>query len=169
VEGKEKIMAIQSGSLQTPATDSLGQPNKVLGGKVTGMDVLDPTENNEKTTLLEVDDEFDVLLSWELDGAATTVVGGYWIVSLYSDDMDGVGQMTGRIAGPDTIAIVGGVTPLKFQHTFKVPTPKPKVGVYKLTATINHSPTGKQQQLTEMFGFAESTPVQIVDTTVESN
>jgi hypothetical protein len=162
-------MAIQSGSLQTPATDSLGSPNVVLDGKVTGMDVLDPTENNEKTTLLEVDDEFDVLLSWELDGAATTVVGGYWIVSLYSDDMDGVGQMTGRIAGPDTIAIVGAVTPLKFQHTFKVPVPKPKVGVYKLTATINHSPTGKQNELTEMFGFAESTPVQIVDSTVESN
>src|SRR5262249_2558578 len=162
-------MAIQSGSLQTPATDSLGSPNIVLDGKVTGMDVLDPTENNEKTTLLEVDDEFDVLLSWELDGAATTVVGGYWIVSLYSDDMDGVGQMTGRIAGPDTIAIVGAGTPLKFQHTFKVPVPKPRAGVDKPTAPINRAPTGKQNQLTEMFGFAESPPVQIVDTTVESN
>jgi len=167
--GKQKIMSIQNGSLQTPATDALGSPNVVLDGKVTDMDVLDPTENNEKTTLLEVDDEFDVRIRWELDGAATTVVGGYWIVSLYSDDMDGVGTMNGRIAGPDTIAIVGGVTPLKFQHTFKVSPPKPKVGLYKLTATINHSPTGKQNQLTEMFGFAESTPVQIVETTVESN
>src|SRR5262245_875840 len=169
VEGKERIMPIRSGSLQTPATDALGSPNVVLDGKVTGMDVLDPTENDEKTSLLEVDDEFDVVLSWELDGAATTVVGGYWIVSLYSDDIDGVGQMTGRIAGPDTIAITGGVTPLKFQHRFKVPTPKPKVGVYTLTATINHSPTGNQNQLTGMFGFAESTPVQSVETTVESN
>ena len=167
--GKQKIMTIQSGSLQTPATDALGHPNAVLDGNVTSMDVLDPTENNEKTTLLEVDDEFDVQIKWELDGAATTVVGGYWIVSLYSDDMDGVGTMNGRIAGPDTIAIVGGVTPLKFQHTFKVPTPKPKVGVYTLTATINHSPTGNPKQLTEMFGFAESTPVQIVQDLVESN
>src|SRR6516165_3812308 len=124
--GKQKIMPIQSGSLQTPATDSLGSPNVVLDGKVTGMDVLDPTENDEKTSLLEVDDEFDVQLTWELDGAATTVVGGSWIVSLYSDDMDGVGTMVGPIAGPDTIHIVGGVTPLKFQHRFKVPTPKPK-------------------------------------------
>src|SRR5215467_7301460 len=49
VEGNKKIMGIQSGSLQTPATDSLGSPNVVLDGKVTGMDVLDPTENNEKT------------------------------------------------------------------------------------------------------------------------
>jgi len=66
-------------------------------------------------------------------------------------------------------AIVGGVTPLKFQHRFKVPTPKPQVGVYTLTATINHSPTGNQNQLTEMFGFAESTPIQIVQDVVESN
>jgi len=160
-------MSLQSGSLQTPVTD-FNVPG-ILDGQVTGMDVLDPTENNEKTSLLEADDEFDVLLSWQLTGAATPVVGGYWVVSLYSDDMDGVGTMNGRIAGPDTIAIVGGVSPLKFQHTFKVPTPKPQVGLYKLTATINHSPTGKQNQLTEMFGFAESTPVQIVQTVVETN
>ena len=168
---ERKLMPLQNGSLQTTETD-FGTTGH-LDGTVTGMDVLDPTELTggvpEKTTLLEVDDEFDVQIKWELDGAATTVVGGYWIVSLYSDDMDGVGTMNGRIAGPDTIAIVGGVTPLKFQHTFKVSPPKPKVGLYKLTATINHSPTGKQNQLTEMFGFAESTPVQIVDTTVESN
>ncbi len=162
-------MAIQSGALQTPATDSLGSPNIVLDGKVTGMDVLDPTENNEKTTLLEVDDEFDVQVTWELDGAATTVVGGSWIVSLFSANMDGVGTMTGLIAGPDAIAITGAVSPLVFRHTFKVRPPRPKVGLYKLTATINHSPTGDPNKLTEMFGFAESTPVDIRKTVVETN
>src|SRR5215510_2072968 len=103
-------MPIHSGSLQTPATDALGSPNVVLDGKVTGMDVLDPTENNEKTTLLEVDDEFDVQVTWELGGAATTVLGGSWIVSLYSNDMDGVGTMTGLIGGPDVIPIVGSTS-----------------------------------------------------------
>ena len=169
VEGKEKIMAIQSGSLQTPATDALGSPNAILDGKVTGMDVLDPTENNEKTSLLEVDDEFDVQIKWELDGVATPVVGGYWIVSLYSDDMDGVGQMTGLIAGPAIIPIVATPPPLVFQYTFQVPPPTPQVGLYKLTATINHSPTGDPNQLTEMFGFAEATPVNIRLTVVEAN
>jgi hypothetical protein len=162
-------MSLQSGSLQTPATDALGSPNVVLDGKVTGIDVLDPTENNEKTNLLEVDDEFDVRVTWELDGAATTIVGGSWIVSLYSDDMDGVGAMKGRIAGPDVIAIVGSTSPLKFQHTFKVPPPTPQVGLYKLTAVINHSPTGNPNQLTEMFGFAEATPIDIRQITVETN
>ena len=163
-------MTLLSGSLQTPATDTLGSPNAVLDGKVTGMDVLDPTENNEKTSLLEVDDEFDVQVTWELDGAATTVLGGSWVVSLYSDDMDGVGAMVGPIGGgPAIIPIVGAPSPLVFQYTFKVPPPTPQVGIYKLTAVINHSPTGDPNQLTEMFGFAESTPINIRKTVVETN
>jgi len=162
-------MSLQSGSLQTPATDALGSPNTVLDGKVTGMDVLDPTENNEKTTLLEVDDEFDVQVTWELDGAATTVLGGSWIVSLYSNDMDGVGAMKGLISGPGIVPIVGGTSPLAFHHTFHVSPPTPRVGLYKLTAVINHSPTGNPRRLTEMFGFAESTPIDIRRITVETN
>jgi hypothetical protein len=85
-------MSLLSSALQTPATD-FGVTG-ILDGQVTGMDVLDPTEN-EKISLLETDDEFDVVLSWQLTGAATPVVGGSWIVTLYSDDMDGVGTMTG--------------------------------------------------------------------------
>jgi hypothetical protein len=166
---KGKIVPLQSGSLQTPATDTLGSPNAVLDGKVTGMDVLDPTENNEKTSLLEVDDEFDVLLTWELDGAATPVLGGFWIVTLYSDDMDGVGTMTGPIAGPAIIPVTPVPSPLVVQHTFQVFPPTPQVGIYKLTAVINHSPTGDPNQLTEMFGFAESTPIDIRQTVVETN
>jgi hypothetical protein len=161
-------MSLQSGSLQTPATDALGSPNAVLDGKVTGMDVLDPTEN-EKTMLLEVDDEFDVQVTWELDGAATTVLGGSWIVSLYSNDMDGVGTMKGLIAGPDIIPIVGNTSPLSFHHKFHVSPPTPKVGLYKLTAVINHSPTGNPRRLTEMFGFAESSPIDIRRITVETS
>jgi hypothetical protein len=160
-------MPLQSGSLQTPVTD-FGVTG-ILDGQVTAMDVLDPTENNEKTSLLEVDDEFDVRLSWQLSGAATPVVGGAWVVALYSDDMDGVGAMTGLIAGPAVIPITGAAGPLTFQHTFQVAPPKPKVGLYKLTATISHSPTGDPARLSEMFGYAESTPVNIEKTVVETN
>jgi hypothetical protein len=159
-------MSLLSGSLQTPATDIT---TGVLDGKVTCMDVLDPTENDEKTSLLEVDDEFDVELEWELDGPGTTVVGGSWIVSLYGDDMDGVGKMTGLLDGPAIIPITGAVTPLKFQHKFHVLPPKPQVGLYKLVATINHSATGDPAKLTEMFGFAESTPIDIENPVVESS
>jgi len=164
---KGKAMSLQYGSIQTPVTD-FNVPG-ILDGAVTRMDVLDPTENNEKVPLLEVDDPFDVLLEWQLTGAATPVVGGYWIVSLYSDDMDGVGTMLGRIGGHTVIPITGGVSPLKYSYTFHVVPPTPQVGLYKLTATINHSPTGDTAKLDEMFGFAESTPIEIQDIEVESS
>jgi len=158
---------LQSGSLQTTVTDT-GVGN-ILDGQVTGLDVLDPTENNEKTSLLELDDEFDVVVSWELTGNSTPVVGGSWIVALYSDDIDGQGQMTGLIAGPDIEPITGGVSPLTFEHKFHVSPPTPKLGLYQLIAVIKHSPTGDAAKLTEMFGYAESTPIMITKTVVETN
>jgi hypothetical protein len=158
-------MSLASSALQTPVTDF--KVSGILDGKVKSMVVLDPTEHNEKTALLEGDDEFDVRLRWELSGAATTVVGGYWAVSLYSKNMDNVGPMQGLIAGPAVIAIHPAPGPLEFEHTFRVRPPRPRQGLYKLTATINHSPTGNPNQVSEMFGFAECTPIDIRDKVVE--
>jgi hypothetical protein len=156
-------MPLQSSSFQTALTAN------ILDGQVTAMDVLDPTEYNDKTSQLEVDDEFDVQLAWRLTGTATPDVGGSWVVSLYSDDMDGTGTMTGLIAGPAIIPITGDISPLTFRHTFRIAPPKVKEGLYKLTATISHSPTGDPANLSEMSGHAESTPVTIQKTGVESN
>ncbi len=159
-------MGLQSAALQTALTDKF--PG-ALDGHVTDMDVLDPTEN-ETTSLLEVDDEFRVRLIWNLTGPGTTVAGGVWIVSLFSDDMDGLATstMTGLIAGPASIPIVPGLSPLNFQHTFRVVPPTPKVGLYKLTATINHSRNGNPNQLSEMFGYAEATPIDVRRIRVEN-
>jgi hypothetical protein len=159
-------MSLASSALQTPVTD-FHVPG-ILDGKVKSMVVLDPTEKNEKTALLEGDDEFDVRLRWELSGAATTVVGGFWAVSLYSKNMDNVGPMQGLIAGPAIITIHPAPGPLEFEHTFRVRPPRPRQGLYKLTATINHSPTGNPKQVSEMFGFAECTPIDIREHVVET-
>ena len=86
------------------------------------------------------------VLSWQLTGNSTPVVGGSWIVALYSDDMDGQGLMNGLIAGPDIVPITGGISPLKFQHKFTVSPPKPQVGLYQLTAVITHSPSGRPEE-----------------------
>jgi hypothetical protein len=158
---------IQSGSLQTPVTD-FNVPG-ILDGQVTGMDVFDATEGNEKISLLEEDDEFDVTLSWQLTGAATPVVGGFWLVTLYCNAIDGVGTMTSPLASAPPISLTGGPGTLAFQYTFKVAPPQPKVGLYKLTATISHSPTGDPNNLSEMFGYAESTPIMITKTVAETN
>ncbi|HEX9352267.1 MAG TPA: hypothetical protein VF933_00380 [Streptosporangiaceae bacterium] len=160
-------MPLESASLQTPVTDF--NVAGILDGRVTGMDVLDPTENNEKTSLLEVDDEFDVHLTWQLSGAATPVVGGSWVVTLYSKNMDGLGTMQGLISGPAVVPIQGAAGTLPFEWTFHIAPPQPKEGLYKLTATISHSPTGDPKKLSEMFGYAESTPIDIRKTVVETN
>jgi hypothetical protein len=159
-------MSLVASALQTQWTDTAA-PNS-LAGKVTSMQVLDPTEGKEKTSLLELGEPFDVRVAWELTGTGTPAVGGYWVADLYSDDIDGVGTMV-MPALQATIHIVGGVSPLKFHHTFHVPASVSKEGVYQLTATISHSPTGNPNKVSEMFGYAESSPIRIANTVVESN
>jgi hypothetical protein len=41
--------------------------------------------------------------------------------------------------------------------------------LYVLTATINHSPTGDPAALSEMYGYAEATPIEIFDTMADTN
>ena len=151
------MQQLESSSFQTPATDVGG--GLALSGDVLDLRVLDPTEANEQTSLLEVDDEFDVYVKWELKGTTTSVTAGTWVVSLYSDDIDGVGAMNGLIAGPTVIPFGPGPSPRIFHHTFKVLPPTPKVGLYQLVVAINYSPTGNPNVLAEMFGYAESTPI----------
>ena len=53
---------------------------------------------------------------------------------------------------------------------FDVPANSVAAGVYQLVVTINHSPQGGPLgKLTEMVGFAESTPVKFTSTPAESN
>jgi hypothetical protein len=81
--------------------------------------------------------------------------------------MDNVGPMQGLIAGPAVLPIHPAPGPLEFEHTFRVRPPRPRQGLYRLTATINHSPTGDPKKISEMFGFAESTPIDIRGHVVE--
>lgn len=156
-------MPLQSAVFQTPVDPG------ILDGQVTSMEVLDPTESNEETSLLEVDDPFAVRLTWQVTGASTPSLGGSWVVSLYSHNLSGTGGMSGLIAEPATIPITGGAGPLTFRHTFAVAPPTPKEGLYKLIATINHSPTGDPAQLSEIVGYAEATPVSILGVVMEAN
>ena len=73
----------------------------------------------------------------------------------------GSGATTTRIGGPVTIPIVGAAPPLTFSTTFTVQGATTKVGVYQLVVTINHSTDGSPANVTEMVGFAESTPLKI--------
>src|SRR5262249_33790510 len=119
--------------------------------------------------LLEVDDPTNVQLDWQLTGVATPVVGGTWLVELFIDDVDGVGATSGSLGASGPIGITGGVSPLTFTHTFNIPANRVGVGLYQLSATINHSPVGNPNQLSEMIGFAQSLPIKFTTTVVETN
>jgi hypothetical protein len=61
------------------------------------------------------------------------------------------------------------VSPLTFSQRFSIAANAVQAGLYQLSASINHSPVSNSpNQLTEMVGFAQSTPVKFTLTVVES-
>jgi hypothetical protein len=95
-----------TGSFQTPADPDIGPG--ILTGTVTNLVVRDTTESfppGEKTSLLEPDDSFSVEIDWQLAGPLVWVVGGYWVLGLFIDDIDGVGQTSGPLSPPVIIPV----------------------------------------------------------------
>jgi hypothetical protein len=165
-------MPIANKSFQTVATDT-PLPG-LLVGNVTRLDVQDPTENHENTSLIELGDPTDVVVDWTLQGPFTPLVGGNWEVTLFIDDIDGQGATHGQLGGPTKVVPVTtgpGATPVpQGPVTFNVPSLAIGVGVYQLVVTINHRAQGQPAgRLTEMTGYAESTPIKVTPTLVESN
>src|ERR1035438_1491174 len=94
-ERTDPVTAPFQTSFQTYATDFGIQG--ILDAKITGLTVLDPTENNEPTLLLEEDDPYAVKVDWQVTGAGLCSFGGTWQVTLYINDIDGVGPTHGQL------------------------------------------------------------------------
>lgn len=157
-------------SFQTYATD-FGIPG-ILDGTITGLTVLDPTEN-EPTLLLEEDDPYAVQVNWQVTGAGLCSLGGTWQVALYIDDIDGVGTTHGQLGATAFIPVVG--CQQAYTTTFNQPGNSVSPGLYQFVVAINHSPQGAtappplDQQLTENVGYAQSSPVKFTPTVNETN
>jgi hypothetical protein len=127
--------------------------------------VIDTTEG-EATLLLEPDEPFDVQVDWQLSGAGLCSFGGTWHVSLYIDDIDGVGPTHGQLGSTIDVAVVG--CQANYSVTFHIPGNSVQDGVYQLVVTINHSPQGlPATSLTENVGFAQSSPIKVTTTVAE--
>src|SRR5215472_1257686 len=151
-------------SFQTFATD-FGIKG-IFDAKVTRLDVLDPTENDEVVLLLEEDDPFAVRIDWHLSGAALCSLGGTWQVSLYIDDIDGVGPTGGQLGATKNIQVVG--CQKDYSARFDIPANTVKPGLYQLVVAINHSPQGVSlDKLTENVGYAQTSPVKFTVTVAE--
>jgi hypothetical protein len=159
-----------TGNFQTPADPDIGPG--ILTGTITAMIVRDTSEApapGEVTSLLEPDDPFSVELDWNLAGPLVWTVGGYWVLGLYIDDIDGVGTTSGPLA-PQVVVPVPPTTsdPMSYTYTFNIAANSVTDGVYQLTAVINHSSDANPAHLTEMVGFAESGPVKFTTITAET-
>ena len=159
-------------SFQTFATDS-GVAG-ILDAKITGFTVLDPTENNEATLVVETDDPYHVKVDWQVTGAATCSLGGTWQVSLFINSVDGqAGATHGQRGTTAFIPVVG--CQQNYSHTFSELANSVQPGLYQFVASINHSPQGATAppplslQLTENAGFAQSSPVKFTPIVRESN
>ena len=170
-ERTDPVTAPFQTSFQTYATD-FAIPG-ILDAKITGLTVLDPTENNEVTLLLEEDDPYAVKVDWQVTGAGLCSFGGTWQIALYINDIDGVGPTHGQLGPIVNIPVVG--CQQNYTTTFTQPANSVQPGVYQFVVTINHSPQGATtppplgQQLTENVGYAQSSPVKFTPTVDESN
>jgi hypothetical protein len=120
-----------------------------LDGSIS-LDVLDPTEGDEKVRAVETTDRWDLLVRWCVCGRFADLVSGCWCVQVFLDDIDGVearGRRTGRIASKkvsadDGVEVSEGedTTKFCFEHRFEFGPPgAAQAGVYDLVVVITLS------------------------------
>jgi hypothetical protein len=63
----------------TPGSDS---PAPIVLGAGIDVEVVDPTENDERIRVIETDDPFSVLVDWCICGPAASMICGCWIVDV---------------------------------------------------------------------------------------
>jgi hypothetical protein len=135
----------------------------VLDGSIS-LDVLDPTENNERVRAVEVSDPWRLEVDWCICGRVADLVGGCWCVQVFIDDIDGVGPTHGPL-GSDRVAVDTGTTAEGedkstrcFKTAFDFPARSVGAGVYDLVVIItlsNADCDDKGRLVQDMVGWAE--------------
>jgi hypothetical protein len=125
----------------TPGSDTTPH---ALDASIT-VDVLDPTEGNERVRAVEVTDPWKLEVDWCICGRFADIVGGCWCVQVFIDDIDGVGPTHGLIGSAkvsvDTGTFAEGEDTAQrcFEHTFDFAAGKVQAGVYDLVVVITLS------------------------------
>jgi hypothetical protein len=134
-----------------------------LDGSIS-LDVLDPTENNERVRAVEVSDPWRLEVDWCICGRFADLVGGCWCVQVFIDDIDGVGPTHGPL-GSDRVAVDTGTTAEGedkstrcFKTAFDFPARSVGAGVYDLVVIItlsNADCDDRGRLVQDMVGWAE--------------
>jgi hypothetical protein len=133
------------------------------------VDVLDPTEGNERVRIVETTDRWDLEVDWCICGRFADLICGCWCVQVFIDDIDGVetpGRVTGLI-GSATVPVDSGTVSegddtatICFDYTFHFPPVGPvQAGVYDLVVVITLSASDcdsdKPRVVQDMLGYAQ--------------
>jgi len=117
-----------------------------LDGSIS-LDVLDPTEGNERVRAVEVTDPWSLEVDWCICGRFADLICGCWCVQVFIDDIDGVGPTSGLL-GSATVSVDSGTisegedTATRcFEYTFTFPAGSVGAGVYNLVVLITLSST----------------------------
>jgi hypothetical protein len=135
-----------------------------LDGSIS-LDVLDPTENNERVRAVEISDAWRLKVNWCICGRFADLVGGCWCVQVFIDDIDGVGPTHGplgskRVDTDDVLPVVGEDKSTRcYETTFDFPAGSVGAGVYDLVVIITLSNADcddeKARLVQDMVGWAE--------------
>jgi hypothetical protein len=125
----------------TPGSDF--PPPHPLDASIT-VAVLDPTENDEPIRIAETTDPFAVQVEWCICGPLAAGLCGCWNVSVYIDDIDGVGPTHGQLGATRTVQV--DIVPLTrvppessrrcYKLRFDFPAGTVGAGVYNLVVVI---------------------------------
>ena len=144
----------------TPGSDVAG----ILDGSIS-LDVLDPTEHDEKVRAVEATDPWSLQVDWCICGRIADLIGGCWCVQVYIDDVDGVEHPNMGLLGSAKVDASGGTsvagedyTTRCFTTRFDFPQGQVEAGVYDLVVIItlsNADCDDKGRLVQDMVGWAE--------------
>jgi len=133
-----------------------------LDGSIS-IDVLDPTEGNERVRAVEITDPWSLEVDWCICGSFADLICGCWCVQVFIDDIDGVGPTSGllgsaRVSTNSGTTSEGEDTATKcFETTFTFPAGSVGAGVYNLVVLITLSTSDCDQPgnlVQDMVGWA---------------
>jgi hypothetical protein len=148
----------------TPGSDFPAPCPHPLDAGIT-VEVLDPTENNERVRIVETADRWDLEVDWCICGPFAAALCGCWCVQVYIDDIDGVAPTHGllgsaRVPVSDGKVVQEDDTSKRcFEYKFEFPARSVGAGVYDLVVVITLATGSSCEQpgplLHDTLGYAE--------------
>ncbi len=134
----------------------------VLSGTITAV-VTDPHDPGTPQTIIERDDDWHVIVDWQLDGPLAPFMAGEFTVKCYLESVAD-SAFEGQI-GPTIVVNLNTTpalpTPRKYHSDFTmVAASNPAAGVYKMTTVLTYKHLGVPL---ELAGFVEGPMIQLYD------